>query len=412
MFDVEAVRGDFPILGEKVHGRPLVYFDNAATMQMPRPVVEAVAQHYLHDNGNVHRGIHELSNRSTRKLEKARETVARFIGAANAHDIVFTSGTTGSLNLIATSLSIDSAFQGAHFIVTHAEHHSNFVPWQQAADRVRGTFEAVDLDENADVDMADLDRRIDAAASAGDAPVVLAITHASNVTGAVTDMRRACCIAHEHGAVAVVDAAQSAPHVSIDVGDMGCDFLAFSGHKLGSLTGIGVLYIAPEWQERLKPSAFGGEMVDRVRLGQTTFESAPLKFEAGTPNYVGALSLDAAIKYLESIGAEEAHAHERAIAEYARGRLETLPGVTVLGHPRTCTPLVSFVVDGAHPFDIATLLDARGIAVRSGTNCAQPLLADVFGLDTVVRMSFAYYNTEEEVDRALETLTQVIALLR
>ena len=406
MFDVEQVRGFFPVLDQEVHGRPLIYFDNAATMQMPEPVLQGIVSHYHADNANVHRGIHELSNRSTAKLEGAREEVAAFLGADSSDGIVFTAGTTASLNLVASSLGLDKRWRGARIVTTYAEHHSNFVPWQQLAKRLQGHFEVVGLTESGELDWGSLVQKL-----VGDGPTLLALTHASNVTGAITDVKRACALAHQMGATVVVDAAQSAPHLDIDVQDIGCDFLAFSGHKLGALTGVGVLYIAPDLRERLLPASFGGEMVDRVEVAKTTFERAPLRFEPGTPNYVGAYSLAEALRFMRTLDWAKVREHESSLVQRAEEGLRCMDGVRVLGNPERKTPLVSFVVEGVHSFDLASVLDAQGVAVRSGSSCAQPLLRDVCGVETMTRMSFAYYNTLDEVDRALELTEKIVHML-
>lgn len=407
MFSPEAIRADFPLLREEVHNQRLIYLDNAATAQLPRSVTDVIAHHYAHDNANVHRGIHELSNRSTRALERARQAVAEFIGAPSPDCVVFTSGTTASINMVASSLGQSGALERSSVIVTHMEHHANFVPWQQAALRANARFEVAGLTEDTDLDFSQLEHILETQRTS-----VLALTHVSNVTGTVNDVARAAKLAHDHGALVVVDAAQSAPHLPLNVAELGCDALAFSGHKMHALTGIGVLYLSPHLREYLEPTVFGGEMVDKVSCTKTTFEKAPLRFEAGTPNYVGALSLGAAIDYLNGIDRTAAHLHEQSLTTHAEQRLRAIKGLKILGTPSQRGPVLSFTVEEAHPLDLAMLLNLKGVAVRSGSSCAQPLLNDVFGIKAMTRMSFALYNTHEEVDLAVDALEQAVALLR
>lgn len=407
MFDALSLRKEFPILEETVHGRPLVYFDNAATAQMPQSVIDAISSHYAHDNANVHRGIHTLSNRSTRKLEDARKSVARFLNAPREECVVFTSGTTASINLAASSLCRSGMLEDSVIVSTLMEHHSNLVPWQQAARTSRSSLRVVGLDARADLDYGQLGEVL-----ARGGVSVVAVAHISNVTGAVNDIARIVDMAHRYGALVLVDAAQSVAHMPIDVQALGCDLLAFSGHKMYAATGIGVLYIAPELLNRLEPVAFGGEMVDTVTALDATFENAPLKFEAGTPNYVGAVSLGVAMEFLQGMDRQGAFEHEVHLTEQAIEGLQALPGVRVLGDPKERGSVVSFLADGAHPYDIATMLDLYGIAARSGSSCAQPLLADVFGVKVMTRFSFAPYNTSEEVDYAVGVLAAVLEKLR
>lgn len=407
MFDALSLRKEFPILEETVHGRPLVYFDNAATAQMPQSVIGAISSHYAHDNANVHRGIHTLSNRSTRKLEDARKSVARFLNAPREECVVFTSGTTASINLAASSLCRSGMLEDSVIVSTLMEHHSNLVPWQQAARTSRSSLRVVGLDARADLDYGQLGEVL-----ARGGVSVVAVAHISNVTGAVNDIARIVDMAHRYGALVLVDAAQSVAHMPIDVQALGCDLLAFSGHKMYAATGIGVLYIAPELLNRLEPVAFGGEMVDTVTALDATFENAPLKFEAGTPNYVGAVSLGVAMEFLQGMDRQGAFEHEVHLTEQAIEGLQALPGVRVLGDPKERGSVVSFLADGAHPYDIATMLDLYGIAARSGSSCAQPLLADVFGVKVMTRFSFAPYNTSEEVDYAVGVLAAVLEKLR
>lgn len=407
MFDVEKARSMFPVLSEAVHGRALVYMDYAATAQVAETVLEAVERHYRHDNANVHRGSHELSRRSTHAYEQAREAVAGFIGAPSSDCVAFTSGTTGSLNALASTLCPMLCKPGSVVLSTLLEHHSNFVPWQRAAAVANARFDVVGINEHADLDLDDLERKL----VCGDV-ALLACTHMSNITGTVVDIANVVEMAHAYGVPVVVDAAQSAAHGFIDVQKMGCDFLAFSGHKIGSLTGIGALYASEEWIDRLQPYQVGGGMVGTVSLEESTYEPMPLLLEAGTPHYAGALSLAAAIDFANSLDRAEAYAHERRLTDHAEGLLAGIAGLRVLGSPSVRGPVLSMDVEGVAPLDLATYLDLNGIAVRSGTGCAQPLLAKGFGVRSVARMSLSYLNTLEEVDYACACIGQGIELLR
>lgn len=403
---VSRIRGDFPILDELVHGHSLVYLDNAATTQVPNQVVEAIAQHYRHDNANVHRGIHTLSERSTIALEQAREKVSAFVHASSEDEIVFTKGTTDSLNIVARMVEPTIA-PGATVVVTALEHHANYVPWQQLCARTGASFEVVPLDAYGNVDL-DMFERILATRNVA----IAAFAHVSNVLGTVNPVVRMTQLAHEHGALAVVDAAQSVRHEVVDVQEIGCDFLAFSGHKMCAPTGIGVLYGRLELLNDLAPVEFGGEMVDKVTRMTTTFEQPPLKFEAGTPNYVGAIGLSAAIDYLVGVGRDDIVARELDLLDYAQRGLETVEWLQVLGSPQLRGGCLSFTVEGVHPFDLATLMDTQGVALRSGNQCAQPLLRETFDVKNVTRLSPAFYNTYEEIDSCLDVLQRVIPLLR
>ena len=406
MFDVQQVRKDFPILDQEVFGHPLVYLDSAATMQMPEQVLQAIVGHYHTDNANVHRGIHALSERSTRALENARERVRAFINAELADEIVFTSGTTASLNMLA-DMWARTAKPGSAVVTTMMEHHANFVPWQQACERCGHTFLAAPLDERGDLDLNALEALL-----SRDEVSLLTVAHVSNVLGAVNPIDRIVELAHAHGVLVAIDAAQSIRHEPVDVRALDCDFLAFSGHKMGGPTGIGVLYGKMAELEKLPPVRFGGEMVGDVRVSQTTFERPPLKFEAGTPNYVGAVGLAAAMDYLDHVGRADIHVYEHDLLEYAADRLFTIEGLEVLGNPEQRAGCLSFTVEGAHPFDIATLADKLGVAFRSGNQCAQPLLYEAYDVQNITRLSPAFYNTRYEIDRAVEVLQRVISRIR
>ncbi|MBQ9041843.1 MAG: SufS family cysteine desulfurase [Eggerthellaceae bacterium] len=406
MLHVNEIRKDFPILDTHVFGHRLVYLDNAATMQVPEPVLRAVMRHYHEDNANVHRGIHALSERSTRALEEAREHAASFINARSADEVVFTSGTTASLNMLADML-VAQLPSGKAVVTTVMEHHANFVPWQQACARTGHPFLVAPLDGRGDLNLRALEGLLDA----NDVGVV-AFAHVSNVLGTVNPVNKIVAAAHERGAIAVVDAAQSIRHEVVDVQAMGCDFLAFSGHKMGASTGIGVLYGKLDLLEGLQPVRFGGEMVDDVRIAGTTFTRSPLRFEAGTPNYVGAIGLSAAISYLENLGLGDVRARETRLIRHAEDKLKSVPGLKVLGAPAVRAGCLSFAIEGIHPFDLATMIDKLGVALRSGNQCAQPLLHEEYDVGTITRLSPAFYNTVSEIDYAVDALVRVCELLR
>ena len=405
-FPVETVRRDFPILGQSVKGCPLVYLDNGATTQMPEPVLQEIVRHYHTDNANVHRGIHTLSERSTAALEAAREKVRAYLNAKQAEEIVFTKGTTDSVNTLARALEPHIG-EGDAIVASALEHHANFVPWQQLCLRTGAKFLVAPLDGNGDVDLGALGRLL-----SENRVALVAMTHVSNVTGTVNPVARIAGMAHEHGALMMVDAAQSIRHEEVDVQVIGCDFLAFSGHKTCAPTGIGVLYGRFEELEKLSPVEFGGEMVDIVTTERTTFEVLPLRFEAGTPNYVGARALGAALDYLEGLGRKAVRSWEHELLAYAEERLSAVEGLKILGHPAHRAGCLSFTVKDVHPFDLAALLDTQGVALRSGNQCAQPLLHETYGIQNVTRLSPAFYNTREEIDACIAALERVIPLLQ
>ena len=404
MFDVSAIRLDFPILSSEVYGKPLVYLDNGATTQVPTPVIDRVADHYRTSNGNVHRGTHFTANASTTALEQARKHAAHFIGAASEDSIVFTRGTTEGLSTVASGLR-DYVKPGDHVVSTLLEHHSTDVPWQQLAFEHGGVFDVCGVTESGEIDLDHLSCLLEAQ------PKVVAVTCCSNVLGTVTPVERICEMAHDVGALVVLDGAQIMRHRVIDMQAIDCGFFAFSGHKMMAGTGIGVLYGKPEALELLRPSEFGGEMVDEVTQAKTLFSDLPLRLEAGTPNYVGSIALDAAMTYLEGVGREEIARYEDELVAYATKKVSQIDGAHVQGAPEHRAGCVSFLVDGVHPFDLCTLVDKLGVALRSGHNCAQPIL-DHLGTSSVARMSPAFYNTREEIDYAVSCLERGIAMLR
>lgn len=394
-----AIREEFPILQQEINGHPLVYLDNAATSQKPRAVINALKHYYEWENANVHRGVHTLGSRATDAYEGARETVAKFIHARSTKEIIFTRGTTVALNIVAASYARSVCQEGDEIVLTAMEHHSNLIPWQQAAKATGATLKYIDLQPDGSV-------TIDAAAKAiTDRTKIVTMAYVSNVMGVVNPVKEIAEIAHRHGAVMVVDGAQSTPHMKVDVQALDCDFYAFSGHKMCGPTGIGVLYGKKALLEAMEPVEFGGEMIDDVGLHESTWKELPWKFEGGTPIIAGAVGLAAAIDFLEQIGMDEIARHEAVLANYAMERLSQIDGITIYGPSRRHVGLVTFNLDGVHPHDVATVLDASGIAIRAGHHCCQPLMRWL-NVNSTARASFYLYNTEEDVDRLTHALIQ------
>lgn len=403
MYDIEKVREDFPILSREVHGKPLVYLDNAATTQKPLCVLDAMRDEYLNENANVHRGVHYLSVQATDLHEQARETVRRFLNAESASEIVFTRGTTEGLNLIASTFTEAMMEPGDEVIVSVMEHHSNIVPWQLAARRKGIRLRVIPMTDDGVLDMEAYDNLFN------EKTRIVSVAHVSNVLGTVNPVEDIVRMAHDHGVPCVVDGAQSAPHVKVDVRKLGCDFYVCSGHKMYGPTGIGVLYGKEEWLDRLPPYQGGGEMIDHVSFDKTTFEKPPLKFEAGTPDYIASHGLAVAIDYMERLGMDNIERHERELTAYALQRLSAIDGMHIYGpHDQLHShdAVVSFNVGNIHHMDMGTLLDQLGIAVRTGHHCAQPLM-DRLGVLGTVRASFALYNTKHEIDVLAEGIERV-----
>lgn len=403
MYDIEKVREDFPILSREVHGKPLVYLDNAATTQKPLCVLDAMRDEYLNENANVHRGVHYLSVQATELHEQARETVRRFLNAKSTSEIVFTRGTTEGLNLIASTFTEAMMEPGDEVIVSTMEHHSNIVPWQLAARRKGIKLRVIPMSDNGILDMEAYDNLFN------EKTRIVSVAHVSNVLGTVNPVEDIVRMAHDHGVPCVVDGAQSAPHVKVDVRKLGCDFYVCSGHKMYGPTGIGVLYGKEEWLDRLPPYQGGGEMIDHVSFEKTTFEKPPLKFEAGTPDYIATHGLAIAIDYMERLGMDNIERHERELTAYALQRLSAIDGMHIYGpHDQLHShdAVVSFNVGNIHHMDMGTLLDQLGIAVRTGHHCAQPLM-DRLGVLGTVRASFALYNTKHEIDVLAEGIERV-----
>ena len=400
MFDIEKIRSDFPILERKVYDRPLVYLDNAATTQKPRCVVDAMSEEYFSVNANVHRGVHFLSQQATDLHEAARERVARFIGAASSSEIVFTRGTTESLNLVASSFSEAFLREGDEVLLTVMEHHSNIVPWQLVRERKGIVLKVIPINDAGEVDLEAYEKLFTPRTR------LVAVTHVSNVLGTVNPVKQMAAVAHAHGARILVDGAQSVPHFPVNVQDIDCDFLTFSGHKVYGPTGIGVLYGKEELLDRMPPYQGGGEMISRVTFEHTTFERLPFKFEAGTPDYVGAHGLGVALDYVEQLGMENIHLHERELTRYAMEQLSLIPGMRLFGTAAEKDAVVAFTVGNIHPLDLGTLLDRLGIALRTGHHCAQPLMAR-FGVESMARASFALYTTRAEIDALVRSIDRV-----
>lgn len=396
-------RPDFPLLSREVHGRPLVYLDNAATTQKPRAVLEAMDGLYTTCNANVHRGIHTLSQEATAMHEAARERVRAFLNARSTAEIIFTRGTTESLNLVASSFAEAFLHEGDEVILTVMEHHSDIVPWQLARDRRGFTLRVVPMDDEGRLDLEAY------AALLNERTRLVCCCHVSNVLGTVNPVREMARMAHDAGAYFLVDGAQSVPHFPVDVQELDCDFLAFSAHKLYGPTGVGVLYGKEELLERMPPYQGGGEMIARVTFEKTTFERLPFKFEAGTPDYVGTHGLAAAIDYVTGIGLDRIAAYEDQLTRHAMARMREIEGMRFFGTVEGKTSVVSFNVGQIHPMDLGTLLDHLGFAIRTGHHCAQPLMARC-GVEGMARVSFALYNTVEEIDRFVEALQRVVRM--
>ncbi|MBO7111167.1 MAG: cysteine desulfurase [Bacteroidaceae bacterium] len=389
--DVERIRRDFPILGREVYNKPLVYLDNAATTQKPQCVIDAISDAYCNENANVHRGIHFLSQQATDMMEAARDNVRKFIGAGSTEEIIFTRGTTESINLLASSFAQAFLHEGDEVIISGMEHHSNIVPWQIQAGRYGFKIRIIPVTDRGELDM-DAFRAL-----MGPKTKLVSITHVSNVLGTVNPVSEIISEAHSHGIPVAVDGAQSVPHIKVNVQQLGADFYAFSGHKIYGPTGIGVLYGCKEQLEKMPPYQGGGEMIKRVTFEKTTYNELPYKFEAGTPDYVGSIALASALDYVQAIGLDEIARYESELCAYALDKLNQIPGMRIIGNASHRSAVISFLVGNIHPSDMGTLLDRLGIAVRTGHHCAEPLM-DRMGIPGTVRASFSFYNTKAEID--------------
>lgn len=396
---IARIQEQFPILHQEINGHPLVYLDNAATSQKPQVVIDAVKRYYEWENSNVHRGVHTLGSRATDAYEGAREKVARFINAESSKQIIFTRGTTTALNLVASSYARSVCGPGDEIVLTEMEHHSNLIPWQQVAIATGATLKYIPLQPDGTIRVEDVEALVT------DRTKLVAIAYVSNVMGVIHPVKQIAEIAHRHGAVIVVDGAQSTPHMKVDVQDIGCDFYALSGHKMCAPTGIGALYGKKALLEAMEPIEFGGEMINDVGLYESTWKELPWKFEGGTPIIAGAVGLGAAIDFLQEIGMDAIEQHEEKLAAYAMNRLSELEGVTIYGPRERKVGLVTFNLGDIHPHDVATVLDAQGIAIRAGHHCCQPLMRWL-KVSSTARASFYLYNTEEDVDRLVSALIQ------
>ncbi len=403
MYNIQKVRDDFPILSRTVYDRPLVYLDNAATTQKPLCVLDAMRDEYLNVNANVHRGVHYLSQQATDLHEAARETVRRFINAPKTEEIIFTRGTTESINLVVSSFCEEFMGEGDEVIVSVMEHHSNIVPWQLQAAKRGIALKVIPLDDSGNLLMDEYEKLF------SDRTKIVSVAHVSNTLGTVNPVKDIVRIAHEHGVPVMVDGAQSTPHFKVDVQDLDCDFFAFSGHKIYGPTGVGVLYGKEEWLDRLPPYQGGGEMIESVSFERTVFERLPFKFEAGTPDYVATHGLATALNYVSALGMDNIAAHERELTAYCMEQMQTIPGIRLFGTTPDKDAVVSFLVGDIHHLDMGTLLDRLGIAVRTGHHCAQPVM-DRLGVQGVVRASFALYNTKEEIDALVSGVKRVATM--
>lgn len=403
MISIESIRKDFPILGREVYGKPLVYLDNAATTQKPQCVIDAISEAYCNENANVHRGIHFLSQQATDLMEAAREKVRQFIGAGSTEEIIFTRGTTESINLLASSFAQAFLKEGDEVVISGMEHHSNIVPWQIQAQRYGFKIKVIPVTDLGELDMDAFKALLTAKTK------LVSITHVSNVLGTVNPVSEIISLAHSHGIPVAIDGAQAVPHIKVNVKELGADFYALSGHKIYGPTGIGVLYGRKELLEKMPPYQGGGEMIKKVTFEGTTYNELPYKFEAGTPDYVGSIALGTALDYVQQIGMEQIAAYESELCSYALARLGEIPGMRIIGNSPERSAVVSFLVGNIHPSDMGTLLDRLGIAVRTGHHCAEPLM-DRFGIPGTVRASFSFYNTKSEIDVLTAGIERVRAM--
>lgn len=403
MFDVQSIRKDFPILNEKVHNHNLVYFDNAATTQKPQVVIDAIVDCYTHTNSNIHRGIHTLSQISTERYEEARKKVQRFINAPKDREIIFTKGVTEALNLVAQTFSEAFLHEGDEVIVSAMEHHSNLVPWQMVCEQKGATLKFIPFNHDGVLDLEAYEKFFT------EKTKFVSVVHVSNSLGTVNPIEKLIAIAHAHNVPIMIDGAQSVQHCKIDVQALGCDFFAFSGHKIYAPTGTGVLWGKEEWLEKLPPYQGGGDMIETVTLEKTTYNQLPFKFEAGTSNYVGAHALGVALDYISGIGIENIQRHEEELIAYATKKFAEIPQVTIIGNAPQKAGAISFEVEGAHPADIGMILDKQGIAIRTGTHCTEPVM-QYYGVPGTARLSVGMYNTKEEIDYFMSILAKVAAM--
>jgi cysteine desulfurase/selenocysteine lyase len=400
-FDVERIRQDFPILRERIHGKPLVYLDNAATTQKPAVVIDAISHYYEHDNSNVHRGVHSLSERATAHFEASRVTVQRFLNAPSDKEIIFTRGCTEGLNLVMSSWGRTNVGPDDEVIISAIEHHSNIVPWQALCEEKGARLRVIPVNDQGELIIEEYERLLSARTR------IVAVGHVSNALGTINPVREIADLAHLQGAVVVVDGAQGVPHLGVDVQALGCDFYAFSGHKVYGPTGIGALWGKQELLEAMPPYQFGGDMILSVSFEKTTYNTLPYKFEAGTPNIAGSIAMAAALDYVDGVGRERIAAHEHDLLVYATESLLQIPEVVIVGQARKKASVLSFTLKGVHPHDIGTIVDEEGVAIRTGHHCAQPVMAR-FGIPATARASFGMYNTREEVQALVRAIAKVL----
>ena len=405
MLDIESIRKEFPILAREVHGKPLVYFDNGATTQKPQCVLDRIMRSYTLENSNIHRGVHYLSGVATEAHEAARQRVADFIGAKSKDEILFTRGTTESVNLVARTLADQICHEGDEIVVTTMEHHSNIVPWQMACERTGALLRVAPINEHGELILSEFEALLN------ERTKIVSVAHVSNVLGTVNPVAEIIRIAHKYGAKVLIDGAQAIAHIPVNGVELDADFYAFSGHKVYAPNGIGVLYGKREILDAMPPFMGGGEMIETVRFEKTTYNKLPYKYEAGTPDYVGSCALATALDYISAIGMKEIADYEHELLAYATEKIKEIGGVRIIGEAKEKSGVLSFVVDGVHPYDIGMMLDKLGIAIRTGHHCAEPLV-DWFGIPGTARASFAFYNTKAEIDYFISSLKRVLMILK
>ena len=403
MLDIQKIRADFPILNQKVNGKPLVYFDNGATSQKPQVVIDAISKYYQEINANIHRGVHTLSQLATDAYEIARGKVQNHINAKHAHEVLFTSGTTFGINLVANGFAAILK-PGDEVIVSHLEHHSNIVPWQMLCEKTGATLKVIPMNEDGELIMAEYDKLL------SDKTKIVAVNHISNALGTINPIKYMIDKAHQIGSAILIDGAQSVPHLKPDVQELDCDFYAFSGHKMCGPTGTGILYGKEAWLNKLPPYQGGGEMIKEVTFEKTTYAELPHKFEAGTPHIAGGIVLGTAIDYMNEIGFENIQKQELELLAYATEKLSEIEGLRIYGNSKNKTSVISFNIEGIHPYDIGTIIDKLGIAVRTGHHCAQPIM-NFFGIPGTIRASFSFYNTKEEIEALVEAVKKAQLML-
>ena len=405
VFDIKKIRSEFPVLHQQVNGKPLVYFDNAATTQKPKAVIDALSDYYESFNANIHRGIHTLAEKATTAFEESRKTVARFINAPEKEEVIFTYGTTDSLNLVANTYGQANISAGDEVIISAMEHHSNIVPWQMLCEEKGAVLKIIPINAEGEIIFEKFEKLL------SDKTKIVSVVHVSNTLGTINPVKKIISKAHEFGAVVLVDGAQASAHVKIDVQDLDCDFYAFSMHKLYGPTGVGILFGKREILENMPPYRGGGEMIKEVTFEKTTYNDIPYKFEAGTPNIADVVATKAAIDYVNALGLENIAAHEEDLLQYATEKIKTIQSLKIIGTAANKVGVVSFVIDGIHFFDIGMMLDARGVAVRTGHHCTEPLM-HIFNIEGTARASFSVYNTKEEVDIFIEGLEKIVKVLK